>query len=966
MKTLGKFIFYIATTFFSIAAHAQDLFFSEYIEGSSNNKALEIYNGTSSPVDLNAGQYVIQCYSNANTTPGTAIKLNGIIQPGKVFVFVHNAFSLTVPAGTINQKDTTVSLNWYNGNDAVMLRKGGASGTIVDVIGKIGENPTTWSGSGLTTTDRTLIRKSSITHGDAAGTDTFDPSLEWDGLPKDDVSNLGIHNAVVITETIQITPRKLAFNLSHLTDTLTPKSYTVSGNAKATLLSINAGGGFKISFDSSGIYTSALQKTTDSASYAKGIKLFIRFIPVNTDVVTGAVTHTIGAVSASLPVQGAVTTTVNPISAIQGNSKQSPLLGQNVVIEGIVTADLQLANQQKGFYVQDIFRSDNDSLSSEGIFVYDNLSGYEVEENDRVVVYGTVAETFSQTQIVSVSAVSVVSKKNTVLPVLVKLPLDSVNALERFEGMKIKVNQLLTVTETYKLGRYGELTASVNGRLFNPTNIIDVNDNPKEGLNSSGTSNLASVVAQQSLNDRSKVLICDKLSVQNPNPVPFIDPVSKTIRSGSTIDTLTGVMGYDFGDYRIYPAAGHPKFNYAPRPQLPVSLPADIRIVGMNVLNYFNGDGNGGGFPTPRGAATLKEFRRQRGKLVTAMRAMDADIYGLMEMENDGDGNLSAIKNLVDTLNTAYGSPVYDYVRDHSGANGNPGSDQIKVAIIYKVAAVTPAGLAVSHNDAAFDLLGRPPLAQTFTVNKNAEKFTVLVNHFKSKGCAATPADLKDNDMLDGQGCFNATRKKQTTALLSFITSMIQKAGDPDIITLGDYNAYEQEDPIDMLKAGGLISLKENTYSYVFNGQSGSLDHAFVSAAMKQNLVEAEKWHINADEPTAIDYTLTFKTEDLFSYTPYRYSDHDPIIATFKWEGIITSGESVILNAENTYHIFPNPTQGETIHFTKELTGTIFNSYAGVVSAFHNTNQINVSNWVPGMYYIVAEGYNVQKFIIIH
>jgi len=554
------------------------------------------------------------------------------------------------------------------------------------------------------------------------------------------------------------------------------------------------------------------------------------------------------------------------------------MINNIVTVEGVVTEDLQGTNEQGGFYMQDLI-SDSNPLTSDGIFVKNTT--FNVSKGDLIRVTGKVFETFGQTNIAEVSFIRTLSQSQTITAVNISFPVDSIGFLERFEGMKISVNQQLTVTENFQLGRYGEITASVNGRLFNPSNSIDPNDNPKDGNTSTGTSNISTLLVQQTLNNLSKILICDKLSIQNPNPIPFMDPVNNTLRSGSTVDTLVGVLGYDFSFYRVYPQSGHPKFNYAARPAAPSLSNSNLKVVGTNVLNYFNGNGQGGGFPTSRGAKTATEFQRQTAKIVATIKALDADVLGLMEMENDGDSTYSAIKDLVTRLNTAYGFNVYNYVRDSKGANGNPGTDAIKVALIYKPSKVTPVGASKSYNDASFTTLGRPPLAQTFALISNNEKFTVIVNHFKSKGCAASPADNLDNDQNDGQGCFNATRKKQAIALLAFVDTLIRQTGDSDIISVGDYNAYEQEDPLDILRSGNLISVLENTYSYVFNAQAGSLDHGFSTPSMHKSLKGAEKWHVNADEPLIIDYTLSFKTQDLYSSIPYRSSDHDPLITGF-------------------------------------------------------------------------------------
>ena len=642
------------------------------------------------------------------------------------------------------------------------------------------------------------------------------------------------------------------------------------------------------------------------------------------------------------------------IWAVQGKGAASVMVNSTVAVEGVVIADLQGTNEQGGYYIQDK-NPDTDPETSEGIFIKDLT--FNVAEGDLVKVTGKVLEEFGQTILTQVSSVNILSKNNTVQVVNIQFPLDSVNVYERYEGMKIKITQQLTVTENYQLGRYGEITASVNGRLFNPSNSIDPNDNSKEGNTFSGRSNVSVLLAQQSLNNRSKILICDKLSIQNPNPVPFIDPIEKTLRSGSTIDTLTGVLGYGFSFYRVYPAGGQLKINYATRPAAPTITGANVKVVGMNVLNYFNGDGMGGGFPTPRGAATLPEFVRQKAKIVAAIKALDADVLGLMEMEHDGDSTSSAIKDLVTSINSAYGSTVYDYIRDSKGTNGNPGTDAIKVALIYKPSVLTPFGPSKSHNDASFSLLGRPPLAQTFTLKSNSEKFTVIVNHFKSKSCAASPADPLDLDQLDGQGCFNATRKKQSAALLTFISTLVQQTNDSDIVSIGDYNSYGEEDPLDILKAASLKSLAGETYSYVFDAQTGSLDHGFATPSMFKQMTSATKWHVNCDEPLIIDYTLTFKTQDLYSPIAYRSSDHDPLIAGFN---LVKKAPIGIETSKNFgFKIYPNPNNG---NFTIDIK----NLGTSSLSIYNVTGKLIYSNdALQGISEIKAELNSGLYFIVI-
>ena len=221
-----KQIFLLMTVLFSISVNAQimdcsELFISEYVEGSGNNKALEIYNPTSQDIDL--ALYMIIRYSNGATSAssGNAIQLEGMIAPNDVHVGVIEKLNPSgsgneVPVATILQSsadafycpDYNISNAWYfNGNDAVVLARGSVNdipnSIIVDVFGKVGEDPASgaWTAdaaSGFTqgawwTMNHTLIRKNTVLTGDINPVDLFNPSLEWDSIPEDSWLNLGSH-----------------------------------------------------------------------------------------------------------------------------------------------------------------------------------------------------------------------------------------------------------------------------------------------------------------------------------------------------------------------------------------------------------------------------------------------------------------------------------------------------------------------------------------------------------------------------------------------------------------------------------------------------------------------------------------------------------------------------------------------------------------------------------------------------
>jgi predicted extracellular nuclease len=275
----------------------------------------------------------------------------------------------------------------------------------------------------------------------------------------------------------------------------------------------------------------------------------------------------------------------------------------------------------------------------------------------------------------------------------------------------------------------------------------------------------------------------------------------------------------------------------------------------------------------------MTEFVRQRDKIVDELKAMNADAVGLMEIQNNGD---ITVGYLVDALNQAIGAPTptYAYVAKPAAT----GTDAIRVAMIYKPAVLTPVGGALSDGD---DVNNRAPIAQTFRVNANGAKFSLVVNHLKSKGgCGGAGAG--DTDIGDGQGCWNATRIQQAKRLFNyFIPTVVAAAGDPDVLAVGDFNSYGHEDPIAFLTDNGMVNELERfvrpngiPYSYVFDGQSGYLDHALASGALDPQVAGVAEWHNNADEPDAIDYNLGDTADDPYVNNPFRASDHDPVVVS--------------------------------------------------------------------------------------
>ena len=552
-----------------------------------------------------------------------------------------------------------------------------------------------------------------------------------------------------------------------------------------------------------------------------------------------------------------------PVYAVQGSGTASPLEGSVVSIEGVVTADFQESDQLSGFFVQDPL-GDGNAATSDGVFVY----GYSVDVSvgDHVRVQGEVKEFYELTEITNTSQILICEPVAPPEAVVVSLPIDSLSLWETYEGMLIKVDQPLYVTGNFNQGRYGEVDLSIDGRLFTPTQV----ELPG-----------APALALQDLNDRSRVLLDDASAILNPLPLPpYLGP-NGTLRPGDNVPNLEGVLYYSYDLYRMLPTQEVNFTTANERPEAPEEVGGSLRVASFNVLNYFNGDGMGGGFPTSRGAFSAEEFVRQRDKIIAAISILDADVIGLMEIENDGYGEYSAIQDLVNGLNEVTGAGTYAFVDP-----GIPqiGTDEIAVGLLYKPARVAMAGVTAildSSIDPEFnDDKNRPPLIQTFEQLESGERFTVAVNHLKSKGSECD--DIGDPDLGDGQGNCNLTRKAAAEALARYLETYPTGVQDPDFLIIGDLNSYGMEDPIKALKDAGYASLIDEyigteAYSYQFYGQSGVLDQALAASHLTGQVSGATIWHINGDEPEAMNYK-DYNQPALYAPDPYRSSDHDPVL----------------------------------------------------------------------------------------
>lgn len=585
------------------------------------------------------------------------------------------------------------------------------------------------------------------------------------------------------------------------------------------------------------------------------------------------------------------------IHDVQGSGATSPIVGQQVVVEGVVVGDFQNNGadddgQLNGFYVQEEDAdADGDPTTSEGVFVFG--ADDDVQVGDAVRLQATVTEFTvggsGQTQLTDVAALEVCAT-GVDLPTatVVTLPVSLTDVFEPYEGMLTTFTQPLVISEYFNYDRFGEvvLTLPLDGqdRPYQPTAIVE----PGADAN-----------ALQGQIELRRITLDDGQSSQNPdvNRHPDGDEftLNNRFRGGDTVTNVTGVIDDTFGRYRIQPTDGADYVPANPRTDAPDDVGGDVTVATFNVLNYFlTLDGSGaicgpGQDQECRGADNAEEFDRQRAKILAALAAIDADVFGLIEMENTTD--VSPLADIVAGLNDQLGDGTYDYID-----TGTIGGDAIKVGIIYKPATVTPVGdyaiLDSSVDPRFLDDFNRPVLAQTFT-DDDGGVFTVAVNHLKSKGSACDA--IGDPDTGDEQGNCNVTRTQAAEALVDWLAADPTGSGDSDFLIVGDLNSYDKEDPIDAVREGAddelgtgddytdllLTYQGEFAYTYVFDGLFGYLDYALSSDTLTRQVTGATAWHINADEPDILDYDTSFKSDAqiaLYEPGPYRSSDHDPVI----------------------------------------------------------------------------------------
>jgi predicted extracellular nuclease len=854
----------------SANAQPTELFVSEYIEGTSNNKALEIYNGTGAPVDLAAGNYAVQVFFNGGANAGLTISLTGSVAAGDVYVLAH---SLAGPA-ILAQADQTNGAGWFNGDDAVALLKGSAA---IDSIGQRGFDPGTEWGSGLTSTaDNTLRRKPTIQAGDTNTLDPFDPAVEWNGFTTDTFDGLGSHTIIegdappTVTST---TPANDATVVALDANVMV----TFSEDVAVT------GSWFEISCTTSGMHTAVVSGgpttfTLDpDADFVEGEACTVTISASQVaDLDTDDSPDTMAAdfsFSFTTPVE---------IHDLQGASHTSPLAGRLVSgLAGIVTAKLG-----NGFYFQDQTSDANDA-TSEAIFVFTSSpptvnAGDDIRVRGRVTEFrpGGAASTNLTTTEITSPTISLLSSGNA-LPAMTVLGAggrtppnmvieddamgsvetsgvfdpaqDGIDFYESLEAMRVQVNNAVVVGPR---NQFGEIPVVGDGSANASIDTV------RDGV----------VISPDDFNPE-RIILDDTIL-----PTPVVN-----VADGFTASAV-GVMDYTFGNFKLNVTEPLTRVDGGLQREV-TRLPTDHEIVvgTYNVENLDPGDG--------------PAFARHADLIVNHLRS--PDLIAIEEIQ-DNDGatdsgttDASATWNLLVAAIQAAGGPVYEFrqIDPVDNADGGQPGGNIRVGFLFRTdrglefidrpggdstTATTvvdhPSGPRLSFSpgrvdpqDTAWDDT-RKPLAGEFRMR--GRKVFVIANHLSSKG---------GDQPLFGRfqpptRSTEVARHAQAQSVNDFVDEILAADPQANVIVLGDINDFEFSQTVEILEAGVLMTLmdtlpKPERYSYVFEGNSQVLDQILVSNNLLGSFgIEYDPVHVNSEFAD-------------------QASDHDPQVARLDLRG---------------------------------------------------------------------------------
>lgn len=664
---------------------------------------------------------------------------------------------------------------------------------------------------------------------------------------------------------------------------------------------------------------------------------------------------------------------LTPIPTIQGTGSGSQFATDTVtdkngnitgkispgtfMVRGVVTTLGQ--SLTKGFYLTDP-AGDGNPATSDGIFVYLNDSKLAtnypaLKPGAEVCLEARVEEYYGGTQLKPTFEANKARLQVTAQGLTVPTSVLQVNegetlaqALNRHEGMRVRLDSSSDLHLTrnygfdYKVYR-NNVELSHKAPLLKPTQL-HIAGSPK-------------AVALAAKNSSNRLVVESDYKAQD-GVLPWFpgwDADQGYLRIGDQLTGLEGVIVYNKDAFRlVVPSdvtlSAGALLRTAEDDRQPAPARAtgsDLRIGSFNVLNYFTSHSSIGGALNVlckdqadadnakgcnRGAKSQADFEKQRTKIVNAITEMDADLLGLMEMENNGFGDNSAINNLVTRLNEQQkdASKRYAYVRLPASLLTSEkffGGDAIMVAMIYRPALLTPASEAnvIRMPEQRYTTGGvaktagqRDSLVQSFTVAGSKNPLTLVVNHLKSKGSGCYENGDGKTEPADLQGKCTEFRVSAAKVLGEAVSKL-----PGQVLLVGDFNSYAKEDPIRVLtdynpaaserkivsashtfigdqsyeqlgrevtRSYGLIDLnvkfnKEKAISYSYDSELGTLDYALANPALASKVVNVADWHINSFESNLFEYGNQYTGTLLKSDNPFSASDHDPIIVDLKMKG---------------------------------------------------------------------------------
>ncbi|MBF2020640.1 MAG: endonuclease/exonuclease/phosphatase family protein [Hydrococcus sp. C42_A2020_068] len=542
------------------------------------------------------------------------------------------------------------------------------------------------------------------------------------------------------------------------------------------------------------------------------------------------------------------------ISAIQGESQTSPLVGQTVKTTGIVTAV-----DERGFYLQDAEVDSNDA-TSEGIFVFTD-SAPTVAVGDELEIEGTVQEfvpggkdtgNLSVTQIVR-PAITTRSTGNDLPAALIlgeggRTPPseivendnfevfdpqeDAIDFYESLEGMRVTIQNPVAVSPT---NEFGEIwTVTDEGALATP------------GLNSRGGIPLQA-------DDTNPERIQVQLDAQ------VLPDFETSVKVADKLSDVTGVVNYNFGNYEVVATEAFEVTNggLGQEETTLVGTENQLTVASYNVLNLDPSD--------------TEQIAQIASQIVNNLKS--PDILALQEIQDNSgatdDGTTAGdrtLQTLADAI-AAAGGPTYQFaeVPPADGTSGGQPGGNIRVAYLYNPQRVQLNKNSLQSLDVEAFNDSRDPLVADFTFN--GETVTIVNNHWTSR-VGSTPIFGATQPFVQAG---EDERNAQAEVVNNFVDGLLAKNPDANVIVTGDFNTFEFTDTLSQLAGEGDERVLTNligkatddaTYSYNFQGNSQSLDHIFASDRLYEN-AEFDSVHVNADFPT-------------------QASDHEPILGRFR------------------------------------------------------------------------------------